>query len=185
MGDVYIQEPFSTDVRERPRPACDTSDVDASWRKGVLSVHIAPLEATRGRGSYRCALKGWEQVYITLTVQMNLMSPFLGSEKNSSLAPMLRFRRRFRSVCNVFKGIKTKGVTDAGVTALRHRWAAVTRMGPTGPITSSEPSTDWIPPNLHGFCKWVVDACDILKRFVLDVVHRRADHQTSGLVQLD
>ena len=40
-------------------------------------------------------------------------------------------------------------------------------MGPTGPITSCEPWTDGIPPDLHGFYKWVVDALDLLNKFVL------------------
>ena len=34
---------------------------------------------------------------------------------NSYLAPVLRFRRRFMSVCNVFKDIKTHGFTDTRV----------------------------------------------------------------------
>ena len=64
---------------------------------------------------------------------------------NSSLAPVHRFRRRFISVCNVLKGIKTSGVTNARTSALWYRLAAVTKMGPIGPITSFEPGTHWIP----------------------------------------
>ena len=63
---------------------------------------------------------------------------------NSSLAPVLRFRRIFVSVCNVLKGIKLQGFSEARVTALWHRWRAVVRMGPTGPVTSFEPWTHWI-----------------------------------------
>ena len=37
---------------------------------------------------------------------------------NSSLAPVLRFRRRFVSVCNVLKGIKLHGFSEARVAAL-------------------------------------------------------------------
>ena len=44
---------------------------------------------------------------------------------NSSLAPVLRFRRRFVSVCNVLKGIKVHGFSDGRVTALWHRCRAV------------------------------------------------------------
>ena len=55
---------------------------------------------------------------------------------NSSLAPVLRFRRRFVSVCNVLKGIKVHGFSEARISALWSRWHAVVRMGPTGPIGS-------------------------------------------------
>ena len=65
---------------------------------------------------------------------------------NSSIAPVLRFRRRFVSVCNVLKGIKTHGFTDDRISASRSRWAAVTKMAPIGP-------THWILPDLHGFFK--------------------------------
>ena len=70
---------------------------------------------------------------------------------NSSLAPVLRFRRRFVSVCNVLKGTSVHGFSDARVTASWRRRRAVVRMGPTGPVTSFEPWTHWIPPDLHGF----------------------------------
>ena len=79
----------------------------------------------------------------------------------SSLAPVLRYRRRFVSVCNALKGIKVHGFSDARVTPLWHRWRAVVRMGLTGPVTSFEPWTHWVPPDLH------------LNEFVLKVVHHR------------
>ena len=60
---------------------------------------------------------------------------------NSSLAPVLRFRRSFVSVCNVLKGIKQHGFSEARVAALELRWQAVVRLGPTGPVTSFEPWT--------------------------------------------
>ena len=63
---------------------------------------------------------------------------------NSSLAPVLLFRRSFVSVCNVLKDIKQHGFSEARVAALEHRWRAVVRLGPTGPVTSFEPWTSWI-----------------------------------------
>ena len=60
---------------------------------------------------------------------------------NSSLAPVLRFRR----------SIKLHGFSEARVAALWCRWCAVVRMGPTGLVTSFDPWTHWIPPDLHGF----------------------------------
>ena len=74
------------------------------------------------------------------------------------------------SVCNALKGIKVHGFSDAGVTALWHRWRAVVRMGPTGPVTSLEPWTHWISPDLHGFYKWTMDT---FSEIVLKVVHHR------------
>ena len=46
-------------------------------------------------------------------------------------------------------------------------------MGPTGPITSFEPWTHWIPPDLHGWYKWTMDAAALLDEFFLKVVHSR------------
>ena len=98
---------------------------------------------------------------------------------NSSLAPVLRFRRRFVSVCNVLKGIKLHGFLETRVVALWCRWRAVVRMGLTGPVTSFEPWTHWIPPDLHGFYKWAMDTFALLNEFVLKVV------SVASLVQLD
>ena len=92
---------------------------------------------------------------------------------NSSLAPVLRFRRSFVSVCNVLKGIKQHGLSEARVAALEHRWRAVVRLGPTGPVTSFDPWTHWIPPDLHGFYKWAMDTLALLNEFVLKVVRHR------------
>ena len=44
---------------------------------------------------------------------------------------------------------------------LRH-WGAVCRHGPCGPITSLHPWDVWIPPDLHGFFKWVFDSLEAL-----------------------
>ena len=92
---------------------------------------------------------------------------------NSSLAPVLRFRRSFVSVCNVLKGIKQHGFSEARVAALEHRWRAVVRLGPTGLVTSLDPWTHWIPPDLHGFYKWAMDTLALLNEFVLKVVRHR------------
>ena len=63
---------------------------------------------------------------------------FLAQSSNSSLAPVLRFRRSFVSVCNVLRGIKLHGFSEASVAALWSRWRAVVRLGPTGPVTLNE-----------------------------------------------
>ena len=97
---------------------------------------------------------------------------------NSSLAPVLRFRRSFVSVCNVLRSIRLHSFSEARVAALEHRWRAVVRLGPTGPVTSLDPWAHWIPPDLHGFYKWAMDTLALLNEFVLKVVRHR---QTSSL----
>ena len=92
---------------------------------------------------------------------------------NSSLAPVLRFRRCFVSVCNVLKGIKQHGFTEARVSALEHRWRAIVRLVPTGPVASLDPWTHWIPPDLHGFYKRAMDTLALHNEFVLKVVRHR------------
>ena len=47
------------------------------------------------------------------------------------------------------------------------------RLGPTGPVTSFDPWTHWIPPDLHGFYKWAMDTLALLNEFVLKVVRHR------------
>ena len=101
------------------------------------------------------------------------MLPILAFFLNSSLAPVLRFRRSFVSVCNVLKGIKLHGFSEGRVAALWHRWRAVVRLGPTVPVTSFDPWTHWIPPDLHGFYKWAMDTLALLNEFVLKVVRHR------------
>ena len=54
-----------------------------------------------------------------------------------------------------------------------HRWQAVVRLGPTGPVTSFDPWTHWIPPDLHGFYKWAMYTLALLSEFVLKVVRHR------------
>ena len=54
-------------------------------------------------------------------------------------------------------------------------------MGPTGPVTSLDPWTHWIPPDLHGFYNWAMDTLALLNEFVLKVVHHR---QTARLQAL-
>ena len=70
---------------------------------------------------------------------------------NSSLAPVILFRRRLKSVADVLKGIRQHGFSQDRLDALHRYWAAVCRQGPCGPVFSLEPWAGWIPPDLHGF----------------------------------
>ena len=193
IWDVYIQEVSFVlrEVREQLFSACDSSDVDASWhlwsREPEACLARAYLTAGgpallspgsyvgKGQLSSRTKRLGGrcrDRIY-----RMNRADEFnvthSGFFVNSSLAPVLRFWRRFVSVCYVLKGIKVHGFSETRVIALWHRFCAVVRMGPTGPVTSFEPWTHWIPPDLHGFCKWAVDTLALLNEFVLKVVHHR------------
>ena len=71
------------------------------------------------------------------------------------------------------KGIKLHGFSEARVAALWCRWRAVVRMGPTGPVTSLDPWTHWIRPDLHRFYKWAMDTLALLNEFILKVVRHR------------
>ena len=84
----------------------------------------------------------------------------------SSLAPVLLFRRRLRSVADVLKVIRGKGFTQARWDALLGYWRAVCRHGPCVPISSLHPWDKWIPPDLHGFYGWVFDSLGLWNDFL-------------------
>ena len=193
IWDVYIREvgfvPFA--VREQLFRLCNSPDVDSSWllwsrvaeaslARAYLSAGGPPLSGPSsyvGRGSlsvYSMRLGGRCHDRIHRVDRSDEFDvTHFGFFLNSSLAPVLRFRRSFVSVCNVFKSIKHHGFSEARVAALEHRWRAVVRLGPTGPVTSFEPWTSWIPPDLHGFYKWAMDTLALLNEFVLRVVRHR------------
>ena len=193
IWDVYIREvgfvPLA--VREQLFRLCNSPDVDSSWllwsreaeaslARAYLSAGGPPLSGPSshvGRGSlsiYSMRLGGrcHDRIYHVDRSDEFDVTHF-GFFLNSSLAPVLRFRRSFVSVCNVLKGIKHHGFSEAKVVALEHRWRAVVRLGPTGLVTSFDPWTHWIPPDLHGFYKWAMDTLALLNEFVLKVVRHR------------
>ena len=94
---------------------------------------------------------------------------------NSSLSPVLLFRRRLKSVTDVLKGIRSKGFTQSRWDALLRYWGAVCRHGPCGPISSLHPWDSGVPPDLHGFYKWVFDSLEVLNGFLRQVVVSRRD----------
>ena len=166
--DVYKQKlsfvPRKT--RERLRTTCNTYDVDASWQiwskeaeaSLVRAYHTASGPALAGPRSctaiYPSALGGGgvgvRNESTALIMPMSLMLQ-LRVLHQLVACPRLRFRRRFKSDCNVLKCITTHGFAGARMSALWYRWAAVTKMGPSGPITSFEPWTRWIPQTSMGF----------------------------------
>ena len=54
-------------------------------------------------------------------------------------------------------------------------WDAVCRHGPSGPICSLHPWDWWVPPDLHGFYKWVFDSLEVLNDFTKQVVVGRSE----------
>ena len=94
---------------------------------------------------------------------------------NSSLSPVLLFRRRLKSVADVLKGIRNKVFTQSRWDASLMRWGAVCRHGPCGPMSSLHPWDDWIPPDIHGFYNWVFDSLEVLNGFLRKVVVSRRD----------
>ena len=94
---------------------------------------------------------------------------------NLSLSPVLLFRRRLKSVADVLKGIRSKGFTQSRWDALLRYWSAVCRHCPCGPISSLHRWDDWVPPDLHGFYKWVFDSLEVLNGFLRQVVVSRRD----------
>ena len=94
---------------------------------------------------------------------------------NSSLAPVVLFRRRLKSVADVLKGIRSRGFTQSRWDALLGFWDAVCRHGPCGHISSLSPWDRWIRSDLHGFYKWVFDSLGLLNDFLKQVVVSRRD----------
>ena len=179
IWDVYIQEVsfVPREVREQLFTVCDTTDVDASWR-----IWSREVEASLARA---CLTAGFPALsnpgsYVGRS-QLSLRTKRLGGScrdriyrmdraddfdvtnsgffVNSSLAPVLRFRRRFVSVSNVLEGIKLYGFTDTksgcffgtyGMLSLRWSPPALSprlNLGPIGflPTSMGFTSGPWTP----------------------------------------
>ena len=87
-----------------------------------------------------------------------------------SLAPFLLFRTRLEPVAGILKGIRCKGFTQSRWDALLRYWDAVCRHGPCGLVSSLRPWDNLIPPDLHGFYRWVLDSLEVLNGFLKQVV---------------
>ena len=81
---------------------------------------------------------------------------------NSSLAPVLLFRRRVKSVADVLKGIGQHGFTQGRWDALQQFWCAVCRQGPCGPVHTPGALGGVDSPDLHCFYRWAFDALELL-----------------------
>ena len=94
---------------------------------------------------------------------------------NSSLAPVLLFRRRIKSVADVLKGVLQHGFSQGRWGCAARVWECCLLSGSLRPLRSLEPWAHWIPHALHGFYKWVFDALGLLHDFVGQVVVARRD----------
>ena len=74
-----------------------------------------------------------------------------------------------------FKGIRNNGLTQSRWDTLIRYWGVVCRHGPCGLISSLHPWDNWVPPDLHGFYRWVIDSLEVLNGFVRQVVISRRD----------
>ena len=72
---------------------------------------------------------------------------------------------QLRLFLHVLKGIRNNGFAQARWEALLGFWDAVCRHCPCGPFCSLHPWDKWVPPDLHGFYKWVFVAMDLLNDF--------------------
>ena len=105
--------------------------------RGLLRIRSRRLggRAVGGRGSSKlCRVSQGDEV------DVHCAQYFV----HSSLAPVLLFRRRLKSVADVLKGIRCEGFTQSGWDALLGYWDAVCRHGPCGPISSLHPWNNWI-----------------------------------------
>ena len=183
------------DVRQQLHKACfEEPNVNAAWKiwchaaeKGLLSAYKAaggpcpqgdPPFLGRGGAVFRNRLLGGRapgRVHRPAKADPVDTANCL-SFINSSLSPVVLFRRRLSSVRDVLKGISKNGFTTSRWQALLFYWAAVCRQGPTGPVLNSlEPWKDWLPPDLHGFYAWVFDTLKVLDVFISQVADARRD----------
>ena len=93
----------------------------------------------------------------------------------SSLAPVVLFRRRLKSVADVLEGIRSKGFSQSRWVALLGYWEAACRHGPCFLISFLQPWDKWILPDLHGFLSGVFDSLGLLNDFLRQVVGFRRD----------
>ena len=115
-----------------------------------------------------CYVCWWQGIWL-VEVDVHCAQYFV----NSSPPPVVLFRRRLKSVADVLKGIRDKGFTQSRWDVLLDYREAVCRHGPCGPFSSLDPWDRWIPPDLHGFYRWVFDSLELLNGFLKQVVSRR------------
>ena len=112
-------------------------------------------------------------VSIVLIVPMSLMSLFLAFSSTRLLPPCFAFGvGLFLSVMSL-KGLSYMGFQRPGLLLYVIVGVPLFVWALLAPVTSLEPWTHWIPPDLHGFYKCAMDTLALLNEFVLKVVRHR------------
>ena len=94
---------------------------------------------------------------------------------NSSLAPVLLFRGRLKSVADVLKEIRNNVFTQSRWEALLSYWDAVCRHGPCDPICSLHPWDEWDLLTCMALKSGVFDSLDIRNELIRQVVVGRRE----------
>ena len=162
---------LSSDLVVKLGAACDKGSVDDfrdAWSKGVESGLLqafcssggpaAPgMDAFLGRGRLRVRRRRLGGRAVGGTDAGRVYSVSHGDEVDAaaaqffvlfSLAPVLLFRRRFKSVADAVKGILQQGFSPGTLKALHRCWGAVCRHGPCGLVLTLDPWDSWLPPRL-------------------------------------
>ena len=94
---------------------------------------------------------------------------------NSSLSPVLLFRRRLKSVADVLKGIRSKGFTQSRWDALVRYWVLYVGMVRVVPFLLFISGKIGFLLICMVFYKWVFDSLEVLNGFLRQVVVSRRD----------
>ena len=94
---------------------------------------------------------------------------------NSSLSPVLLFRRRLQSVADVLKGIRSKGVYSVSVGCSIEVLGCCMSSWSVWSYFLSSSLRKLASPYQHGFYKWVFDSLEVLNGFFRRVVVSRRD----------
>ena len=94
---------------------------------------------------------------------------------NSSLSPVLLFRRRLKSVAGVLKGIREQRVHSVSVGRFGSVLGGCMSPWSLWSHFFSSSRENWVLPDLHGFYKCVFDSLEVLNGFLRQVVISRRD----------
>ena len=147
------------------------------WAGGPTSAGIYPYLG-RGRLRIRRRWLGGKSAGGAGSTRLYRVSrgDDLDVESALFLSPRFSFFIGGSSLSLMFlRGLRRYGFTQSRLDALGRYWRAVCRHGPCGPVQSLELLVHWIPPDLYGFYRWVMDVLELLNGFVKQVVITRRD----------
>ena len=146
------------------RQTCiDEPDVDLAWDTWCNAAELGLLEAYKVAGGpcpqgdppflgrrkavFRTRLVGGRMPgRVRKPAMVDLVDSCCCFEfVNSSLSPVLLFRRKLCVVVDVLKGMRKHRFSTSKWQALKLRWSAVCGQGLTCPVLTQEPCKDWLP----------------------------------------